>query len=176
MQDGNIVHFKIKKKTQLKKLMEMYCARQSLQMEQIRFLFKGNRLRDSQTPDELEMEDDDVIDAMLFQVGVSRSLALVLVLRADRAGRRLRVRAAIVARAGHRRRGRRRGCAVLRMHPRIERARLHVHTWEQSVKHLPHDRLLGRLTKPFAKEHVTTFGELLVCGRLPLRPPVKGAD
>mmetsp|Transcript_100166 Transcript_100166/g.146230 ORF Transcript_100166/g.146230 Transcript_100166/m.146230 type:complete len:98 (+) Transcript_100166:160-453(+) len=68
-QDGNIVHFKIKKKTQLKKLMEAYCARQSLQMDQIRFLFDGNRLRDTQTPDELEMEDDDVIDAMLFQVG-----------------------------------------------------------------------------------------------------------
>ena len=69
VQDGNIVHFKIKKKTQLKKLMEAYCARQSLHMDQIRFLFDGNRLREVQTPDELEMEDDDVIDAMLFQVG-----------------------------------------------------------------------------------------------------------
>ena len=95
------VHFKMKKKTQLKKLMEAYCARQSLQMEQIRFLFDGNRLRDSQTPDELEMEDDDVIDAMLFQVGVSRSLALVLVLRADRAGRRLRVRSGGLAAGAH---------------------------------------------------------------------------
>jgi small ubiquitin-related modifier len=38
-------------------------------MDQIRFLFDGNRLRENQTPDELEMEDDDVIDAMLFQVG-----------------------------------------------------------------------------------------------------------
>ena len=85
--------------------------------------------------------------------------------------RRLRVRAAVVARAGHRRRGRRRGCAVLRMHPRIEHARLNIHTREKSVKHLPHDRLLGRLTKPFAKEHVTTFGELLVGGRFPLGPP-----
>ena len=66
MQDGNMmlpqVHFKMKKKTQLKKLMEAYCARQSLQMDQIRFLFDGNRLRDSQTPGELHMEDDDVID------------------------------------------------------------------------------------------------------------------
>ena len=64
------MHFKIKKKTQLMKLMEAYCARQSLQMDQIRFLFDGNRLRDTQTPDELDMEDDDVIDAvaMLFQV------------------------------------------------------------------------------------------------------------
>ena len=49
--------------------MEAYCVRQSLQMDQIRFLFDGNRLRENQTPDELEMEDDDAIDAMLFQVG-----------------------------------------------------------------------------------------------------------
>lgn len=68
-QDGNIVHFKIKRKTVLKKLMEAYCQRQSLQLDQIRFLFDGARLRDNQTPDELDMEDDDVIDAMLFQVG-----------------------------------------------------------------------------------------------------------
>ena len=58
------MHFKIKKKTQLKKLMEAYCARQSLQVDQIRFLFNGSRLRDTQTPDELEMEDGDVIDAI----------------------------------------------------------------------------------------------------------------
>jgi len=73
LQDGNIVHFvhfKMKKKTQLKKLMEAYCARQSLQMDQIRFLrlFDGNQIRDTQTPDDLDMEDDEVIDAMLFQV------------------------------------------------------------------------------------------------------------
>eukprot|EP00960_Hanusia_phi_P052847 761694-Hanusia_phi.AAC.2 len=33
-QDGNVVHFKIKRKTPLKKLMEAYCSRQSLQMDQ----------------------------------------------------------------------------------------------------------------------------------------------
>ena len=49
--------------------MEAYCARQSLRRDQIRFLFDGGRLGDNQTPHELEMEDDDVIDAMLFQVG-----------------------------------------------------------------------------------------------------------
>ena len=68
-QDGNTVHFKMNRNTQLKKLMEAYCNRQSLQMDQIRFLFDGNRLRETYTPEELEMEDDDVIDAMLFQVG-----------------------------------------------------------------------------------------------------------
>ena len=94
MQDGNIVHFKMKKKTQLKKLMEAYCARQSLQMEQIRFLFDGNRLRDSQTPDELEMEDDDVIDAMLFSVGTVRVDATAT---ADRLAREGQVKARKVA-------------------------------------------------------------------------------
>jgi len=64
LQDGNVVHFKMKKKTALKKLMEAYCARQSLQMDQIRFLLDGNRLGENQTPDELEMQDDDVIDAL----------------------------------------------------------------------------------------------------------------
>ena len=47
--------------------MEAYCARQSLQMNQSRFLFDGNRLREHQTPDELEMEDDDVIYAFIIQ-------------------------------------------------------------------------------------------------------------
>ena len=68
-QDGIYVHFKIKKKTQLKKLMEAYCARQSLQMDQIRFLFDGRKLYDADTPDELDMEDGDVIDSFLYQVG-----------------------------------------------------------------------------------------------------------
>ena len=63
-QDGNIVYFKIKKKIQLKKLMEAYCERHSLQKNQIHFLFYGKLLRDSQTPNELEMEDDDVIDVI----------------------------------------------------------------------------------------------------------------
>jgi hypothetical protein len=64
LQDGNVVLFKMMKHTKLKKLMEAYCERQSLQMDQILFLFDGNRLLDSQTPDELEMEDHDVIDVM----------------------------------------------------------------------------------------------------------------
>ncbi|PKI62240.1 hypothetical protein CRG98_017374 [Punica granatum] len=45
-QDGNEVFFRIKRSTQLKKLMNAYCDRQSL-----------------------EMEDGDEIDAMLHQTG-----------------------------------------------------------------------------------------------------------
>ncbi|KAA8524746.1 hypothetical protein F0562_011169 [Nyssa sinensis] len=70
-QDGSEVMFKIKRSTQLKKLMKAYCDRQSVEPNSIAFLFDGRRIRGEQTPDELEMEDDDEIDAMLHQTGGS---------------------------------------------------------------------------------------------------------
>lgn len=69
LQDGNEVFFRIKRSTQLKKLMNAYCDRQSVDFNSIAFLFDGRRLRAEQTPDELEMEDGDEIDAMLHQTG-----------------------------------------------------------------------------------------------------------
>ncbi|TYG62424.1 hypothetical protein ES288_D07G229600v1 [Gossypium darwinii] len=63
------VFFRIKRSTQLKKLMNAYCDRQSVDFNSIAFLFDGRRLRGEQTPDELEMEDGDEIDAMLHQTG-----------------------------------------------------------------------------------------------------------
>jgi hypothetical protein len=39
-------------------------------MDQIRFVILGNRLRGHETPEELELEDDDVIDMHVFQVGM----------------------------------------------------------------------------------------------------------
>ena len=68
-QDGNEVFFRIKRSTQLRKLMNAYCDRQSVDINSIAFLFDGRRLRPEQTPDELEMEDGDEIDAMLHQTG-----------------------------------------------------------------------------------------------------------
>ncbi|XP_076917363.1 small ubiquitin-related modifier 1-like [Bidens hawaiensis] len=68
-QDGNEVFFRIKRSTQLKKLMNAYCDRQSVELNSIAFLFDGRRLRGEQTPDELEMEEGDEIDAMLHQTG-----------------------------------------------------------------------------------------------------------
>ncbi|KAL5228870.1 hypothetical protein ABZP36_017135 [Zizania latifolia] len=52
-QDGNEVFFRIKRSTQLKKLMSAYCDRQSVDMTAIAFLFDGRRLRAEQTPDEV---------------------------------------------------------------------------------------------------------------------------
>lgn len=68
-QDGNEVFFRIKRSTQLRKLMTAYCDRQSVEFNSIAFLFDGRRLRGEQTPDELDMEDGDEIDAMLHQTG-----------------------------------------------------------------------------------------------------------
>lgn len=45
--------FRIKRSTQLKKLMNAYCDRQSVDMSAIAFLFDGRRLRPEQTPDEV---------------------------------------------------------------------------------------------------------------------------
>ncbi|CAD5176794.1 small ubiquitin-related modifier 1 [Musa acuminata AAA Group] len=70
-QDGNEVFFRIKHSTQLRKLMNAYCDRQSVDINSIAFLFDGRRLRGEQTPEELEMEDGDEIDAMLHQTGGS---------------------------------------------------------------------------------------------------------
>ncbi|KAL3622654.1 hypothetical protein CASFOL_033471 [Castilleja foliolosa] len=44
-QDGNEVFFRIKRNTQLKKLMNAYCDRQSVDISSIAFLFDGRRLR-----------------------------------------------------------------------------------------------------------------------------------
>ncbi len=67
--DGAEVYFKIKRGTQLKKLMDAYCKKQGVQRSSVRFLFDGHQVDESKTPDELEMEDDDVIDAMIEQTG-----------------------------------------------------------------------------------------------------------
>eukprot|EP00005_Dracoamoeba_jomungandri_P005560 CAMPEP_0174260184 /NCGR_PEP_ID=MMETSP0439-20130205/9174_1 /TAXON_ID=0 /ORGANISM="Stereomyxa ramosa, Strain Chinc5" /LENGTH=97 /DNA_ID=CAMNT_0015344375 /DNA_START=29 /DNA_END=322 /DNA_ORIENTATION=+ len=68
-QESNEVYFKIKKQTQLRKLMDAYCLRQAQNPSAVRFLYDGNRVQPEQTPEELGMEDDDIIDALLQQTG-----------------------------------------------------------------------------------------------------------
>ena len=68
-QDGSELFFKMKKTTPMSKLMNAYCQRQGVNLNAVRFLFDGERLRASQTPEDLEMEDGDVIDVMMEQAG-----------------------------------------------------------------------------------------------------------
>lgn len=49
--NNNEVFFKIKRTTQLKKLMDAFCDRQGKQMSTVRFLFDGTRVRPEDTPD-----------------------------------------------------------------------------------------------------------------------------
>ncbi|PRP83824.1 hypothetical protein PROFUN_08939 [Planoprotostelium fungivorum] len=68
-QDGSEVYFKIKKQTALRKLMDAYTQRQGIDQNSIRFLYDGQRITPDQTPKDLEMEDNDIIDAVLAQTG-----------------------------------------------------------------------------------------------------------
>ncbi|XP_075482055.1 small ubiquitin-related modifier 1-like [Primulina tabacum] len=72
-QDGNEIVSRIKRNTQLKKVTNHYCEKQSVDLNSITFLFEGRRIRGKQTPDELEMEDGDEIDFMQRQMGGARA-------------------------------------------------------------------------------------------------------
>jgi len=69
---GGEVYFKVKRTTQFRKLMEAYCSRVGAQPQHVRFLFDGDRIRPDQTPADLDMEDEDEIDAMVEQHGGNR--------------------------------------------------------------------------------------------------------
>ena len=49
--NNNEVFFKIKRTTQLKKLMDAFCDRQGKNISSVRFLFDGQRVQPSDTPD-----------------------------------------------------------------------------------------------------------------------------
>ncbi|XP_051039221.1 small ubiquitin-related modifier 2-like [Phodopus roborovskii] len=46
-----------------------YCERQRLSMRQIRFRFDGQPINETDTPAQLEMEDEDTIDVFQQQTG-----------------------------------------------------------------------------------------------------------
>ena len=52
--------------------MDAYCTRQGLANNQCRFIFDGERIKDDDTPDTLEMENGDEIDVMVEQTGGTR--------------------------------------------------------------------------------------------------------
>lgn len=66
------IFFKIKKTTPLKRLMEAFAKRQGKEIESLRFLYDGVRVLPDQTPEDLDMEDNDIIEAHREQIGGSR--------------------------------------------------------------------------------------------------------
>ncbi|KAI5951594.1 SMT3 [Candida jiufengensis] len=68
--DGSAeIFFKIKRNTPMKRLMEAFCKRQGKDMNSLRFLIDGNRVEPNNTPDDLDLEDGDTIEAHRSQVG-----------------------------------------------------------------------------------------------------------
>ncbi|KAK4101752.1 ubiquitin-like protein [Parathielavia hyrcaniae] len=67
--NNNEVFFKIKRSTKLEKLMTAFCERQGKTLASVRFLFEGQRVQPTDTPDTLEMQDGDTLEVHQEQVG-----------------------------------------------------------------------------------------------------------
>mmetsp|Transcript_28137 Transcript_28137/g.75966 ORF Transcript_28137/g.75966 Transcript_28137/m.75966 type:complete len:98 (+) Transcript_28137:86-379(+) len=66
---GAEVQFKVKSTTKFQKIFRTYCEKKALNRDSVRFNFDGERINENQTPADLEMEDGDVIDCMIEQLG-----------------------------------------------------------------------------------------------------------
>ena len=69
-QDNEEIHFKIKRNTPLKKLMERYCERNGLMnINAVSFLYEGEKVFASSTPDNLGMNNGDELAVAVTQKG-----------------------------------------------------------------------------------------------------------
>ncbi|KAF2862775.1 ubiquitin-like protein, partial [Piedraia hortae CBS 480.64] len=66
---NNEVFFKIKRTTQLKKLMDAFCDRSGKDIRSCRFLFDGQRVNPTDNPASLDMADGDVLEVHQEQIG-----------------------------------------------------------------------------------------------------------
>ena len=63
-------YFTMNRDEPLRKLMIAFCERRKLgDYRSLRYHLNGDRIRGHQTPNELELENDDVIDAWIEQMG-----------------------------------------------------------------------------------------------------------
>jgi len=72
-QEGTVICFKLKKTTQMKKMIDSYCQRNGYHSKSVRFIYEGERIKETDTPAALGMEDGDEIDAMIEQHGGGRN-------------------------------------------------------------------------------------------------------
>ncbi len=73
--DGsNEVFFKIKRSTPLRRLMEAFAKRQGKALTSLRFLSEGQRVNPDDTPEDLDLEDNDVSEAHQEQVSINHNV------------------------------------------------------------------------------------------------------
>ncbi|KAI0684589.1 ubiquitin-related domain-containing protein [Cytidiella melzeri] len=70
--EGKAITIKVRSTTVFKKIFEAAEARFGIQRGTFKFFFEGKRLHEDQTPAELNMENEDIIDAHLEQLGGSK--------------------------------------------------------------------------------------------------------
>jgi len=68
-QDHTEVHFKVKKTTNLSKVKKHYAERQGKSVDTLRFMYEGRRINDFDTPKQLDMQDEDIIEVYQEQTG-----------------------------------------------------------------------------------------------------------
>jgi len=66
--DNNIV-VKVKKDLPFTKVIEAWCSNMNISPASVRFLFDGQRINPTQTPEDFEMVDGDNIDVLVEQTG-----------------------------------------------------------------------------------------------------------
>ena len=69
VQESSEIHFQVKMTTYFKKLKESHCQKQGTPMNSSRFLFEVQEIADNHTPQELGMEEEDVIKVCQGQRG-----------------------------------------------------------------------------------------------------------
>ena len=70
----NEIHFQVNPTTQMGKLKRCYSERVGFHVGSLRFLLEGGRFNDDETPETLEMEQNDVIEVFLEQPNWGKSL------------------------------------------------------------------------------------------------------
>ncbi|KAM3327117.1 small ubiquitin-related modifier 2 isoform X2 [Capsicum chacoense] len=69
-QDGTVLYYTVKPTSSMKTLFKSYAKKkQIIDYKTIRFLYNGERLSSRKTVNQVGLEDDDEIDAMLHQHG-----------------------------------------------------------------------------------------------------------
>ena len=66
---GNYLTFPSYINRSLRTAMKQFCSQTNLELAGLRFLWDGRRLRGDDTPEELEMEEGDVIEVFQEQEG-----------------------------------------------------------------------------------------------------------
>eukprot|EP00210_Caulerpa_lentillifera_P008004 g7643.t1 len=72
-QSGAGLQFKVRKNTKFEKVMLAFCQKRNYQMSQVRFLYDGERVQRHQTPQSVDMEEGDIIDCVIEQLGGNKA-------------------------------------------------------------------------------------------------------